>query len=123
MLRRSSIKAKRDTPRRNEGRVTHERMKPKAKRTATAQEKRHMERVAALACLVPGCNNPANIHHVVSDGMKRLARRHDRVTPLCETHHQSGPCAVHRVGHARFTEIFGIDLLMTAERLWEESNG
>lgn len=122
MLRRSGIKAKREAPRRNEGRVTHERMKLKAKRAASTQEKHHLDRVAAMPCLIPGCNNPANVHHVVSDGMKRLTRTHERVTPLCETHHQSGPTAVHRVGHARFTEIFGIDLLAVADQLWSESD-
>lgn len=120
---RSSIKPKRDKPRRDEGRIQHERMKPKAKRAATADEKRHLARVAAMPCLIPGCNNPANVHHVVSDGMKRLTRTHRRVVPLCEPHHQSGPAAVHRIGHARFTETFGLDLLQIADGMWEVSNG
>ena len=122
MLRRTPLKAKREKTRRNEGRVTHERMARKPSAKPNAQERKHFERVAALGCVVDGCSNPANIHHVTSDGMKRIARSHTRVVNLCKNHHQDGPCAVHRVGHARFTETFGIDLLETAERLWEESN-
>lgn len=123
MIRRKPLKPKREKPRRNEGRVQHERMKPKAKAQPTAEEKRHLARVAAMPCLIPGCNNPANVHHVVSDGFQRLKRTHTRVTPLCRTHHQDGPCAVHRIGHAKFTKIFGIDLLAIADQLWDHRNG
>lgn len=116
------IKAKRETPRRCEGRVTHERMARKASAKPNADERRHFDRVAALGCIVDGCPEPANIHHVTSDGMKRIARSHARVVNLCRTHHQDGPCAVHQIGHARFTEISGIDLLAEADRLWRESH-
>lgn len=123
MLRRSTIKAKRDTPRRNEGRVTHERMTPKASAKPSAAEKAHLGRVASLGCVVQGCNQAPQVHHVHSDGMKRIARSPRRVVGLCLEHHTVGPCAVHRIGHARFTEIFGIDLLETADRLWRETDG
>jgi len=121
MLSRSRLKPKRDTPRRNEGRVQHERMKAKAGAKATAEERRHLDRIAAMPCLVAGCTNAANIHHVVSDGFKRISRTHRLATPLCKIHHQDGPMAVHRIGHAKFTEVFGIDLLTWAEEAWEET--
>lgn len=119
---RKPIKAKRDTPRRNEGRITHERMKPRSSaQSKTADERRHMDRIAKMPCLV--CGAAAQVHHVVSDGYKRITKSHKRVTPLCSNHHSTGPAAVHRIGHARFTEIFGIDLLATADQLWEASCG
>lgn len=121
-MRRTPLRSKRPTPRRNGGRITHERMKPKSSAKAkSADEKRHMDRVAKMPCLVTGCNNGVQVHHVVSDGLKRITKTHKRVVPLCSMHHADGPQAVHRIGHARFTEIFGIDLLAMADQLWEAS--
>ena len=37
--------------------------------------------------------------------------------------HQHGPYAVHKINHAQFNAVFGVDLLADAERLWSESNG
>ena len=60
-------------------------------RTPTAEEKRHMSRVAELGCIV--CRreyavcSPAAIHHI--DG-KTKPGAHMRVLPLCGVHHQTG---------------------------------
>ena len=121
-MRRSPLKRIREKPRRNEGRVKHKRTKGKAKVEPTAIERKHMDRVAALGCCV--CGAPATIHHVTSDGYKRIARSHQRVAPLCPTHHQIqwGPReSVEAMGHAGFAQAYGIDLAALAVRLWEES--
>lgn len=88
---------------------------------SSASERRHMAWVAARGCLV--CGAEAEVHHVHSDGMKRIAKSHWRVVPLCPDHHRNGPDAVHRIGHARFTELFYFDLLEVADELWEASDG
>ena len=96
-------------------------------KAATAAEKRHMARVKRLPCLVCG-GFPVDAHHVIgyADRMGRATKRHDRVAPLCKTHHdvQHGPReSVHALGHRGFYLEYKIDLMAVAERLWEESNG
>jgi hypothetical protein len=123
MLRKSPLKKRRETPRRNEGRIQHERMRPKGVAPPTAAEKAHMGRIAAMGCLV--CGEAATIHHVTSDGMKRIARSHKRTAPLCPRHHQIqfGPHeSVEALGHAGFTRVYGIDLLAWADQEWVKSN-
>lgn len=119
MLRRSPLKAKRDTPRRNEGRVAHERMRRKSSDKGAA-ERKHMDRVAAMPCCGCGARD-VQVHHVISDGYKRLTRDHRRVVPLCIVCHVSGREAVHAIGHAEFTRITGIDLLQLSDDLWSET--
>lgn len=95
----------------------------------TVSEKRHMERVARLPCIV--CGGISTVHHVTASiHGGRLPRRHDRVAPLCPIHHQavfdpyaSEPVSVERLGHRGFYLKHGIDLLAEAERLWEETHG
>lgn len=120
-MKRTPLKAKRDTPRRNEGRVTHERMKRK-KTVKLAAEKRHHDRIAQLPCCVCG-RHGVQVHHVISDGYKRITRDHRFVLPLCPAHHNDGPDAVHRHDAAVWNARHGIDQLRLAETLWEESNG
>lgn len=123
MLRKTPLKKRREKPRRNEGRIQHQRSRPKAGSPPTAAEKAHMGRIAAMGCLV--CGKPATVHHVTSDGMKRIARSHKRVAPLCETHHQiqfGARESVEALSHAGFTKKYGIDLLEWADQAWEQSN-
>lgn len=91
----------------------------------SAAEMRHMDRVAALGCLVSG--KPATLHHVTASiHGGRIARSHKRVVPLAPEYHliQHGPkSSVEALGHAGFFAAYGIDLLAEADRLWEESNG
>lgn len=116
MLRRSPLKAKRDRPRRNEGRVSHERMKPKAKAAPTAEEKRHIEQVAALGCLA--CGRPANVHHVMHAPGKTRRRDHRFIVPLCHDHHQ-GDLGVHGLGSERaFLSVWGVDLVSWSVMAW-----
>lgn len=89
-------------------------------------ERRHMDRVAGIGCLV--CGGEATIHHVTgyADRMGRLPRSHQLVVPLCRVHHQavwdnaSMPVSVERLGHRGFYQEHGIDLLAEACRLWRE---
>lgn len=96
-------------------------MKRTRRRAPSAAERRHLERVAAMGCLV--CDMPSTVHHVTSDGAQRLTRSHERIVPLCPKHHmiQFGPReSVEALGHAGFTATYGIDLLAVADRLWSE---
>lgn len=98
-------------------------MKPYRRKPTTAAERRHLDRVAAMGCLV--CGADATVHHVTSDGYQRLARTHERVAPLCPKHHmiQFGPHeSVEALGHAGFRVRYGIDLLEVADGLWVETN-
>ena len=58
------------------------------KKAATKAERRHLDRVAQLGCVV--CNelgyygSPAEIHHLDRN------RNHKRVIPLCAIHHRNG---------------------------------
>lgn len=97
-----------------------------AKKPPTAEEKRHMERVSQMPCLV--CpTRPVEIHHVTGQATRigRLTRRHDRVVPLCPRHHRiSAPGghleSVEALSHRGFFKRFWIDLEKVAEFLWEE---
>jgi len=93
-----------------------------AKPNAKAAERRHMRHVAEQGCLV--CDSPATLHHVTSDGHKRITRSHWLVVPLCPRHHliQHGPReSVEALGHAGFTRVHDIDLLHRAKLLRDTS--
>lgn len=73
-------------------------------KAATAQQKKHFQRVADLGCVI--CKGPAQIHHIethIGGG-----RNHDRVIPLCHLHHTSGGygVAIH-AGKKKFESLFG----------------
>lgn len=93
-----------------------------AKRAPTTAEKRHMERIASMPCLV--CGARATVHHVTASiHGGRVSRRHDRTVPLCPMHHQiqHGPReSVEALGHGGFYRTYGIDLMAEAERLASE---
>lgn len=97
-------------------------MRPSRRPATTAVERRHLDRIAALGCLV--CGGAATVHHVTSNGFQRIARTHRRAAPLCPRHHmiQWGPKdSVEALGHAGFAVTHGVDLLAEADRLWRES--
>ena len=65
------------------------------KRTYTTKaEQRHLDRVAALCCIV--CrrlgygDTPAEIHHCSSGTGLAVRASHFRVIPLCHQHHRTG---------------------------------
>jgi hypothetical protein len=90
----------------------------------TAAERRHMQRVAEIGCLI--CGGPATLHHVTSDGYKRIARSHQRVVPLCPKHHMiqfDSRESIEALGHKRFCDKHHIDILLESDKLWSESCG
>lgn len=122
MKRNAPLPARRATPRRKAPeRVAHNRSKPKAGAAPTAAERRHMDRVAAMPCLVTG-QREVVLHHVMKCPGKRMRRDHRFVVPLTPEMHNMGDQSVHMLGsEARFLEVHGIDLAAWAVRLWEES--
>jgi hypothetical protein len=86
----------------------HKRMKEKYNPNPNKKQKDYWSFVAQAGCLV--CGKEASIHHVISDGYKRLSKGHWHVTPLCYEHHQ-GDKGYHGLGsHNAFKDMYGIDL-------------
>lgn len=84
----------------------------------------HMDRVAALGCLVSG--EAATLHHVTSTihGGRTVTRSDKLIVPLAPRFHliQFGPReSVEAIGHRGFYLTHGIDLFAQAVRLWEET--
>lgn len=101
-------------------------MKVKRKPSKPAAIKRHLERVAAMPCIVSGRPGPSTIHHVRHKITRSgtFARDDRRVVPLAPEFHliQHGPRdSVEAIHEAGIFERFGVDLWAEAERLWEES--
>lgn len=119
-MKRTPLRQKRPTPRRNEGRIKHARIKVANEKL----EKAHVERIARMPCIVPGCGAKSVIHHVMHmpHGMKRT-RRDDRfIAPLCPNHHNIGNHSVHMLGsEAAFLIAHGIDLAIWAEYQWKQT--
>ena len=91
----------------------------------TALEKRHMDRVANLPCLVSG-KRGVTLHHVTAyaDRIGRFSRSHQLIVPLAPEFHlyQHGPkSSVEALGHRGFARTYKIDLLVEAQRLWAET--
>ena len=77
-----------------------------------------MDYVASLGCVV--CKRPAQIHHIQHMNGKSMKRDHRYVVGLCMEHH-TGSNGIHGLGHEDiFNEIYGIDLVEEAVRLWNE---
>jgi hypothetical protein len=121
MLRRTELK--RGAPLKRGKPLARKPMKRTRKKAASADEKRHMDRVAALGCLISG--KPATLHHVSSTiHGARITRSHKRIVPLAPEYHliQHGPkTSVEALGHLGFFERYGIDLLAVADALWAET--
>jgi hypothetical protein len=92
----------------------------------TAAEKRHLDRVAAMPCLICSKPGPSTIHHVRHTIIRSgtFARDHKRVVPLCSAHHlhDHSKESVERLHEAGIYAQTGIDLWKEAERLWRESD-
>src|SRR5262245_27148974 len=95
---------------------------------STAAEKRHMDRVAALGCIVCAHlgtpDTPAEIHHIrEGEGMSQRASNW-MVVPACPEHHR-GASGIHGLGVRGFERRYRLselDLLaMTIEALEEDS--
>ena len=119
---RKPLPKKRDRPRRNDGRIQQNRMKPKAKVRATGAEARHMVRIAAMPCAVTG-TRPIHVHHILRMEGKSRRRDHRYIVPLApHLHLASYKGSVHDLGgEPQFLEYHGIDLVAWAVRAWEQS--
>lgn len=105
----------------------HNRTKPKYRTQPNKEEKTFREWVRKYGCLV--CGKQAAIHHIISDGTKRITKDHWLITPLCQEHHQ-GRYGYHGLGSdAEFQKKYGIDLYQKAiefnqgYREWRNENG
>lgn len=76
----------------------------------TAAERRHLNRVASLPCLI--CQaTPVEIHHIRRFGE---TRKHMQVAPLCPEHHR-GAEGIHAMGKKAFERQFMSQDEMLAE--------
>jgi hypothetical protein len=123
-LKRSPLPAKRATPRRNEGRVQHGRIKRKAT-DMNSLEEAHVEGIRKMPCVVSG-KSPVVAHHLMKAPGKRCRRDHRWVVPLAPELHNMGPHSVHALGSEAAFEMWHRliqgALIETARRLWEESS-
>jgi len=85
----------------------------------TAAERRHLNRIGEMPCLV--CGREAAVHHITSTGYARITRTHRLVAPLCPDDHQYGPTAIHTIGARLFHALHGIDLYKWASVEWDKS--
>ena len=85
----------------------------KVAKPATAKEKKHLNKVASMGCIV--CVNlgvgetPAEIHHIGNGTMGKRASNYE-VIPLCHIHHRTGGygVAVHQ-GRVQWETNFGTE--------------
>lgn len=86
------------------------------RKQANAKEKKHLDAVASLPCVVCGAV-PVELHHCVNNTKRH--RDHYRVIPLCKSHH-TGVFSIH-MARKSFRAQFGHedDLLMEVERMLE----
>jgi hypothetical protein len=114
LARKTPLKRKRDTPRRK----APERVSKRAPKGKSASEKRFHATVAQMPCA--GCGAwPVEVHHVISDGFKRITRCHRLVLPLCPLCHRTGPTALHAIGTRAWNEMHGFAQHERAQQLWE----
>ena len=113
-MKRTPLKKRRLTPRRNEGRVQHNRMNPKASSPPTAGERRYWDSLPA-SCVACGVETHV-LHHILSPlPGKRSRRDHFFVVRLCPQCHNMGTRSVHLLGSEEaFKRATGTDLCAVA---------
>jgi len=72
----------------------------------TAEERRHMGRVAELGCII--CRRPAQLHHPLHGAGMGQKSPHMDVIPLCLDHHLIGDDAIHN-GYRPWVEKHGTE--------------
>ncbi len=129
MMRRTGLRSKRATPRRNEGRVSHERMKPRTVEPSAEQRRYHdwlrgdghRERM----CEACGSRLDTVIHHILGAAPGKVGRRdHWYVVLICAPCHNGRTDSVHGLGsEAKFLDRVLIDLVaISVARLKEYRN-
>lgn len=100
------------------------RSRPLAKRPGRIRCPKHLEYVASLPCVYPGCRAAASVHHLRVRGTDACAGRRssDRfAVPVCQAHHQ-GQGGIHHFGDEEVWFMgIGIDPLALAADLWATS--
>lgn len=99
----------------------HKRIKEPRARPMNADEKRHVERIAQMPCLVCGAW-PVEVNHV-KDGPGGK-RDHRFVSPLCPRHHRitvDSKVSYESMSREAFNEMIGFDLLAWAKEQWKIS--
>lgn len=113
-MKRSPLRKKRPTPRRNEGRVQHERMRPKASAPPTPEQIEYSEwlRDSIGRCEACGVRHNLVIHHLLSKVAGKKGRRdHWFLVLLCPHCHNMGSQSVHLLGsEGKFKKVHGVDL-------------
>lgn len=100
--------------------INHKRIKKKYNPTPNASEKRYHDYIRSLPCLV--CGEQSALHHVISDGFKRISKNHMLCVPLCYEHHQ-GDKGYHGLGsHDLFVEEHKIHTFEEAKKLLADYN-
>ena len=91
---------------------------------STAAEKRYMNKVACLGCVV--CRNsglgdtPANIHHIRTGQGKGQRASNYLIIPLCKIHHQDGgPGVAIHADRRRFEALYGTELELLSQTIGE----
>lgn len=79
---------------------------PKKKKGKSKAEADHLNWVASLGCIIQGCGDLANVHHIRLNGEPR---DHFKTIPLCYLHHQ-GDSGIHFLGKRLWREKFGHEL-------------
>ena len=125
-MKRSPLNPKRSTPRRNEGRVKHDRLRPKASAPPTPEQWEYRawlrERGKCEAC---GSAVDLVVHHILSSVPGKRGRRdHWYVVLICAPCHNGRADSVHGLGGERaFERVHHIDLAAVAvQRLREWRN-
>ena len=113
-MKRTPLRAKRDRPRRNEGRVAHQRMKPKTVDPTPEQRRYHFwlrENVAR--CEACGALFDLVVHHILPSSR----RDHWNVVLICAPCHNGRTDSVHLLGsEEKFQRHHGVDLKAIAPR-------
>ncbi|MES2173886.1 MAG: hypothetical protein V4523_08050 [Pseudomonadota bacterium] len=122
-MRRTPLAKKRATPRRDEGRVRHERIKDRG-RFPTEHVKRYWETLERR-CVSCGRSGETVIHHILARLSEKLRQRDHRfVVMLCPGCHNMSDTSVHMLGsEAAFHSATGIDLVEIACANWSKYDG
>lgn len=89
-----------------------------SKKNATAKERQHMAKVAALGCIacrkIGYHDTPAEIHHIRTGMGMGQRNSHYKTIPLCAQHHRHGADAIHR-SKEYFESQFGTEEQLLGE--------
>lgn len=122
-MRRSPLNPKRDRPRRDEGRIRHDRLRPKASAAPTAKQQRYHLWLRGLGkCEACGARVDLVLHHILARVPGKQGRRdHWFVVLICAPDHNGNSDSVHGLGsEEKFKAVHYVDLCAIAlERLKE----